>query len=207
MRVSVTEVGSQKAALRKLGDVALRDIDPRIRQAMVIDGIRRHDPEFLELLEESTVDPLVRNTALAIVNDCADNDDECEIHSVYNAVKHGDSKVVGLERGLKYMSDPRWADFFSTPSRTLRQLAAGINGEDCDGHAALLCALLGSLGFLTALRVWGKQKGEFTHVYALVGFPKIDPNQWIALDTTVPDATPGWEPPGGHVLTAVLDGT
>ncbi len=206
MRVSVTEVGSQKAALRKLGDVASRDIDPRIREA-VIQGINARDPEFLEFIEQSTVDPLVRNTALTIVNDCDKNDDECEVHSIYNAVKHGDERVTGLERGLKYMSDPRWADFFSTASRTLRQLAAGINGEDCDGHAALLCALLGSLGYLTALRVWGQKKGEYTHVYAMVGFPKIDPTEWVALDTTVDEATPGWEPPGGHVLTAVLDGT
>lgn len=177
LRVSVLEVANQKSALKKLA----------------------------ELVEKSTVDPLVRNAAIAIVNDCASRDDECEVRAVYEAVKHGNSHVQGLERGLKYMSDPRWADFFSSPTRTLKQLAAGINAGDCDDSSALITAMLGSLGFVVGLRAWGKKKGEFTHVYGVVGLPKIDPKELVALDTTV-DEDLGWEPPGGHTLTALLDG-
>ncbi len=31
---------------------------------------------------------------------------------------------------------------------------------------------------------WGKN--NFTHVYALVGMPKNDPQKWVAIDTTLP---------------------
>lgn len=196
MRVSVLEVADQKAALRKLA----------------------------ALVEKSTVDPLVRNAALAITSDCDQRDDECEVRAVFDAVKHGDDRVQGLEHGLKYMSDPRWADFFSSPSRTLKQLSAGYNGEDCDGHSALIAALLGSLGFVTGLRAWGRSKGDYTHVYAVVALPKIPPAadevggyrgfgrsqaqiELVGLDTTVDESEVGWEPEGGFTLTALLDGT
>lgn len=79
--------------------------------------------------------------------------------------------------------------------------------HNCDDHAALIAGLLGSLGFVVGLRVWGRKKGEFTHVYAVVGLPKIGPTEFAGLDTTVDESEVGWEPPGGHVLTAVLDGS
>lgn len=179
MRVTVYSVADQKKALEALAS----------------------------LVEQSTVDPLVRNAALALTADCGDRDDECEIHAIFNAVKNGDDRVKGLEKGLKYMSDPRWADFFSSPARTLRQLADGYNGEDCDGHSALICGLLGSLGFVTALRAWGRKKGEYDHVYAMVGYPKIGWSELVGLDTTVGESFPGWEPPGGFTLTALMDGS
>ncbi len=178
MRLDVFEVASQKRALEELG----------------------------KLVEKSTVDPIVRNAALAITHDCDSRDDECEINAIFNAVKHGTDEVAGLAKGLKYMSDPQWADFFTSPSRLLQEAARnGYCSEDCDGFSALICALLGSLGFVVGLRAWGKKKGEFTHVYAVVGLPKINPKEWVALDATVEESTPGWEPPKGYVLTAVLD--
>ncbi len=103
MRVTVYSVASQKKALEALAN----------------------------LVEESTIDPLVRNAAIALTSDCDSRDDECEVNAIFNAVKHGDDRVKGLEKGLKYMSDPRWADFFSTPARTLRQLGAGYSAGDC----------------------------------------------------------------------------
>lgn len=179
LRVSVLEVPNQKAALKELA----------------------------ALVEKSTVDPLVRNAAIAITADCDARDDECEVQAIFNAVKYGSDQVKGLESGLKYMSDPRWADFFTSPVRTLKQLADGYNSGDCDDFVALICALLGSLGFVVGLRAWGKTKGEYTHVYAVVGMPKIDPTELVPLDATVDDSEVGWEPPGGYTLTAVLDGT
>ncbi len=178
MKVSVFEVANQKKALEELA----------------------------KLIEKSTVDPIVRNAALAITHDVDSRDDEGEIHAIFNAVKHGTDQVRGLEKGLKYMSDPRWADFFTAPSRVLKDAAVnGYAAEDCDGHSALICALLGSLGFLVGLRAWGKTRGEFTHVYAVVGVPKVGPSDLMPLDTTVEESEPGWEPPKGHVLTAILD--
>lgn len=178
MRVGLFEVASQRKALEELA----------------------------KLVEKSTIDPLVRNAALAITHDCDARDDECEVRAIFDAVKTGSDAVEGLQDGLRYMSDPRWADFFTAPARTLKQLASGINGGDCDDASALVAALLGSLGFVVGLRVWGKNEGEYTHVYAVVGLPKIGPTQFFGLDTTVEESEPGWEPPKGHVLTAILDG-
>ncbi len=161
--------------------------------------------ELAGIIEPDTVNPLVRDAAVLITSDCDSRDDECEIRAVFEAVKHGTDKVPGLENGFKYVSDPRWADFFTTPSRILKQLANGINAGDCDDHASLLTGLLGSLGFLIGLRVWGRTKSEFTHVYAVVGVPKVGPQDLICLDTTVDESEVGWEPPGGHTLTALMD--
>jgi hypothetical protein len=77
--------------------------------------------------------------------------------------------------------------------------------HNCDDHAALICALLSSLGFVVGLRAWGAKKGEYTHVYAVVALPKIQPEQFAGLDTTVEESSPGWEPPKGYVITAWLD--
>ncbi len=178
MRVSVFEVASQKKALEELA----------------------------KLIEKSTVDPIVRNAALAITHDIDSRDDDGEVRAIFEAVKHGTPEVRGLEKGLKYMSDPRWADFFTSPSRMLKDSAVnGYAAGDCDDHSALICALLGSLGFLVGLRAWGRNKNEYTHVYAVVGMPKIGPKEFIGLDTTVEESEPGWEPPKGHVLTAIMD--
>lgn len=175
MRVSVFEVATQKKALEQL----------------------------MRLIEESTVDPLVRNTALAITHDVDSRDDEGEVLAVFEAVKNGTEQVEGMRKGLKYMSDPRWADFFTAPARLLKQCAGGFCAGDCDDHAMLIAALLGSLGFLTGLRVWGPTKGEFTHVYAVVAVPKVGPEELVGLDTTVEESEAGWEPPRGHFLTAL----
>jgi len=160
----------------------------------------------MKLIEESTVDPTIRNAALAITHDVDSRDDEGEINAIFEAVKSGTDQVEGMRKGLKYMSDPRWADFFTAPARLLKQCANGLCAGDCDDHGMLIAALLGSLGFVTGMRVWGKDKGEFTHVYAVVLFPKLGPfERVVALDTTVDESEPGWEPPKGHVLTAYLD--
>ena len=180
MRVRVFEVANQKKALEELA----------------------------KLVEKSTVDPLVRNAALSLTSDVDQRDDMGEVQAIFNAVKHGDDRVAGLERGLKYMSDPQWADFFTSPARLIKQMAADprLAAEDCDGHAALQCALLGSLGFVVGLRAWGRKKDEYTHVYAVVGMPKLGPTEFVGLDTTVDESEVGWEPPKGHALTAWLDG-
>jgi hypothetical protein len=179
LQVSVYEVASQKKALEELA----------------------------KLIEKSTVDPMVRNAALAITHDVDSRDDLGEVQAIFQAVKHGTEQVEGLSKGLKYMSDPRWADFFTSPSRILKQSAhhPSLAAGDCDDHAALICALLGSLGFVCGLRAWGRTKGEFTHVYAVVAMPKIGPEEFVGLDTTVEESEVGWEPPKGHVLTAIMD--
>lgn len=76
--------------------------------------------------------------------------------------------------------------------------------HNCDDHTSLICALLTSIGWHCGLRAWGKTAAEYSHVYAVVGYPKKNPEEDVGMDTTVPSAKVGWEPPGGSVMTAWL---
>lgn len=168
--------------------------------------------KLAELAQKDTVHGAIRDAALAITRNCKSRDDMCELQAIYDAVKHGTPDVDGLEDGLRYVADPRWADFFSAPNRTLAACADGSCGGDCDDHAGLIAALAGSIGFKVGLRAWGESKtgiltpAEYTHVYAVVALPKRGPfTKVVGMDTTVPQADVGWEPPGGTVLTAWLE--
>lgn len=178
MRLSLFEVSNQREALRQL---AL-------------------------LTQRSTVHPDVVRAARQITAECDARDDRCELEAIYNAVKHGTSAVPGLERGVRYVADSRWADHFTAPARLLEMCRDGACGEDCDGHAALIAALAGAIGFKTGLRAYSPPNSqEYEHVYAVAMFPKRPPfSGYVALDTTVPRAKPGWEPPNGKALTAWL---
>lgn len=165
--------------------------------------------ELAKLVARSIVeDPNVRITALKITRACSSRDDECEIQAIFDAIKHGTPEVESLKKGLRYVSDPRLSDYFVKPGRLLEMCEAEACGEDCDGHAGLIAALLGSLGYAVGLRAYAKPEnpGEFVHVYAVVGFPKNgrDESDWLGLDTTVESSYVGWEPPEGRVLTAYI---
>jgi len=159
-----------------------------------------------ELAQRGTVNPLVRNTAVKIVGECASRDDVCELQAIFDAVKHGNAAVEPLKNGFKYVADPRYADYFEAPADALENCLRGACGSDCDGHTALVIALAGSLGWKCGARAWGRSADGFSHVYPVVAFPKRPPFQKIlGLDTTVPDSKVGWEPPKAHVLTAWLE--
>lgn len=160
-----------------------------------------------ELTQRATVDPLVRGTAIKIVREAGSRDDDGELQAIYDAVKNGDPEIPALKRGFKYIADPRFADYFTSPVDSLKACAKGACAGDCDDHAALIGALAGSLGWKVGLRAWGPQGGPgFTHVYCVVAYPKRAPfESSVGMDTTVPNAKVGWEPPRGDVLTAWLE--
>lgn len=177
MRLSVFEAGTQRNALLELA----------------------------KLTQRSTVHPLVRETAIKIVQRCEARDDMCELQAIFDAVKYGTPDVKGFERGIRYVADPNWSDFFTAPNRLIEMAARGAAAGDCDDHAALIAALAGSIGYTTGLRVWGPNKDSgFVHVYAVVAAPKRDPDEVYGMDTTVDESSVGWEPPSGVVLTAWL---
>ncbi len=154
------------------------------------------------------IDPLVRKTAIQIVGECPSRDDRCELEAIFNAVKYGDPRIEPLKNGFKYIADPKHIDYFVSPRRNLEWCLDGACGGDCDDHAAILSAFAGILGFSSGLRIWGPEPGrnEYTHVYAVAGFPKKSPRQTLGLDTTVQSSTLGWEPPKGRVKTAWIVG-
>jgi hypothetical protein len=176
---AVSSVPNQRAALKRLAKLAAR----------------------------GSIDPQVRRAALALTSDCQDRDDSCEVEAIFNAVKHGDSRVSALARGLRYVADPKLADFFTGPARLLEMCENGSCGGDCDDHSALLAGLLGSIGYSVGLRAYASgPSAQFSHVYAVVGVPKNSPTKILGLDTTVRESYVGWEPPPGRVATAWIGG-
>ena len=173
-----------------------------------------------ELVQRASVHPAVRTAALQIIQSagCDSREDACEVQAIFDAVRYGDPSIPWLKTGFKYVADPRYADYFSSPVDTIAACQKGACGGDCDDHAALIAALLGSIGWKVGLRAYGVpgQRG-YSHVYAVVAFPKKPKHLagpsgpklvWdkvLGLDTTVPSAKPGWEPPKGNVLTGWLD--
>lgn len=177
-----------------------------------------------ELTQRAIIHPAIRNTALRILNSagCNSREDKCEIEAIFNAVKNGDAAVRPFHKGFKYVADPRFADYFASPVDIVNNCAKGACGGDCDEHAALIAALLGSIGWKVGLRAYGvKGSGGYSHVYAVVAFPKKPKPvsggkgygagarySWddvLGLDSTVPSSRVAWEPPRGDVLTAWLE--
>lgn len=160
------------------------------------------------LAQAGSIDPLIRATALRITNHLENKDEAAELEAIFNAVKHGDSRVPALRNGVRYVSDNRWADHFTAPKRLLQMCKDGMCAEDCDGHAALIAALAASIGFMVGLRAWGPRNGkDYEHVYAVAMLPKHGgpSSRVVGLDSTVDESKVGWEPPNGRVLTAWLD--
>ncbi len=166
-----------------------------------------------ELVQRATIDPLVVNTARLIIaqtgnvgGERSQRDDLEELQAIYTAVKTGDPRVQPLKNGFKYIADPRFADYFSSPVDSLTNCMKGACGGDCDDHASLLASLAGAVGFRCALRAWGPKNSDgYSHVYAMAGFPKRTPKKWVPMDTTVASGRLGWEPPRGNVLNAIFE--
>lgn len=181
---AVADVNSQRAALKKI----------------------------VSFVAKGSYDPLVRRAAVQIVSGCDSRDDLCELQAIYDAVKHGTDKVHALRNGIKYVADPRTADFYVGARRMLAECDLGSCAGDCDDHTIIVASLAASLGFKVGARAWGPSatKDLYTHVYAIVKVPKRGP--WPegytghGMDTTVAKADgPGWEPPKRRAITAWLE--
>jgi hypothetical protein len=166
--------------------------------------------ELAQLTQPSIIHPTLVSAARKITNTCPSRDWKAELQAIYDAVKYGTVDVAGLERGMRYVSDPivatpkYAADYFTSPKRMLAQCADGACAGDCDEHSALVAGLAAAIGFRAGLRAWGRARGDYDHVYAVVMVPKDHPVEWWGLDTTVPEADVGWEPPYGYCLTATI---
>lgn len=135
--------------------------------------------EFMRLAASwGQKDPQIRQLALNIVSAVENKDSRGELQALYNWAK-GNIRFRGeLDETVQ------------TPEVTLKFMAG-----DCDDFSVLIAALAGSIGFkwdFDTVALFGQK--DYTHVYPLVMLPAT--GEWIALDATVQDASPGWEPAG-----------
>jgi hypothetical protein len=160
------------------------------------------------LIEKGSIDR--RRRVAQIVGDCPSRT-ICEVHAVFD-LKHGTDRVPFLKNGLRYVADPRAADFYTGAKRILSECAhSRACAGDCDDHTILVGSLLAAIGFKVGARAWGPdpRREVFTHVYPIVAIPKRGP--WPhgytghGLDTTVEKSDVGWEPPKRRILTMWLE--
>lgn len=156
-----------------------------------------------DMTEKAMIDPLVRETAIAVTRDCKARDGLCELTAIFNAVKYGTNSSRALRRGVRYVYDPRDTDFYTSPAELLRMCERGACAEDCDGQTMLVGALAGSIGYPVGLVAYAPDgEDDYVHVYPVAIYPVRNPIHIVGLDTTVPSSTVGWEPPGGKTLVA-----
>ena len=166
-----------------------------------------------EVAQRAAIHPDTVTVAKQITHECESREDLCEVSAIFEAVKSGNANVPAFHNGMKYMRDPRFADYFTSPVDMLRNCTQDACAGDCDDHAMMIVALLAALGWKVGLRAYGTERNAYSHVYAVVAFPKIPIQQgerlvWtrvLGLDTTVPRSSVGWEPPRANVLTSWLE--
>jgi hypothetical protein len=130
--------------------------------------------------EEGDTHPGVRAWAVQAVRGTPDRDDWAQAVALFEAV----------QRNIRFLGEKD--ELVQTPWLTL-QLGAG----DCDDFTVLLVALLRSIGIPATFKtVEVNGDGAFNHVYAMVGIRRQGKIvSWQALDPTVAEAEPGWQPP------------
>lgn len=100
----------------------------------------------------------------------------------------------GLRRNIRYTSDIAGVDTYQKPSHTL-----ALRSGDCDDYSSTACSALGSLGIPCGFEII-RTKGakDWNHIYAMAGFPRANPQRWVALDASV-DKPFGWRAPDSMV--------
>lgn len=127
--------------------------------------------------DEGAANPQIRALAEQIISRVPSRDYAGERNALFNWVK----------QTLKFRGE--YGETLQTPIVTL-QLGAG----DCDDYSTLLASLLESIGHETQFKVIAiNGSRQFSHVYIQVRDKAT--GQWIPLDATVDQATPGWEAP------------
>jgi transglutaminase-like putative cysteine protease len=138
--------------------------------------------------------PRIRSLAIRIVRDAGagEKDKLAEVRAIHEWTK----------RHLRYVNDPLWQETISHPEH----LAFVQRDGDCDDHAVLEAALLGSIGIKTRFVTVAPKPGPPTHVYlqALLGSGDgltADSAHWINLDPIVKNQPAGWAVPNPASLT------
>lgn len=156
----------------------------------------------------------IEETAARIVSSqCADQSNngrtanwQCDLQAIFDAVKHGNVNIPGLEHGVYYKADPKHIDYYVGPKVLLELCKRGACAEDCDSQTMFVAALAAAAGYSVGLREFKRDGATaYTHIYPVVKVPRDNPTEWVALDTTYEPSFVGWEPSGGVHRTLALE--
>lgn len=139
-----------------------------------------------KVAREGALDPLVRHTAVRIVEGVSGQD------------RRAQAAVIRewLIETIRFLPDPSNAELLYTPRRILEILQAGppTIRIDCDDVAVLGAALAGSIGLRARFVVVGFHAPDapFRHVWTEIRPPNSA--RWIDLDITrQSQELPGWQ--------------
>lgn len=155
-------------------------------QGLVARSVKRPEMRSLALAitGTGTRDVKVGNQTMRVQGaGCPGRDDECEARAIFDWVAShirytGDVGPHALRPGGPVEA----VDQFQAADRTVE-----FRGGDCDDHAVLTATLAAQNGFPPKFRITSNTGDSWDHIYTMVGVPKLDPKQWIALDTTLGD--------------------
>lgn len=148
---------------------------------------------MVSLVRRYKAHPLIRETARALVQGCADRDTSCEIAAMQAFVRDS----------IRYTSDVYGVETLQTPVVTLGYLEpafgqyqpGGVASGDCDDKSTLLASLLAAVGIPGAFCAIGVRGGDFSHVLVLARVRTRSAVSYVPLETIIPGAEPGWYPP------------
>lgn len=147
--------------------------------------IRERVAIIQDLIHESVKQPEMRKLALSITRHCAARDGVCESRAIYEWVRRNiryTGDIAPHKHGRNGAYEP--IDLFQRADRTVE-----FAGGDCDDHTILVSSLAILNGIQAKARVTSRtssKEEDYTHIYPILGVPKMRPAEWLAADTTLP---------------------
>lgn len=166
--------------------------------AQGLDSVRETLRRMVAIVRKYKSDLTTLDAASAILRAASISDIRAQKPAAIRALQHF------VRDGIAYVYDPRGLEMIQTPPRTLNR---GMG--DCDDKAILVATFMEQVGLPTRFMAVGGSGGgwgdpdpadgdipPYSHVLAQVKCG----NTWLWLETIVPNAEPGWKPPGITVL-------
>lgn len=132
-----------------------------------VDGTRATLAVMAKAVRASKLLPVIRNLAVIIIAGLPHKSYADQAAAVQRWVRSN----------IQYVKDVRGVETFTPPAFLLRTRAG-----DCDDQAALVAAILESIGLPTRLVAGGPNESTFVHVWAEVEVG----GRWCACETTEP---------------------
>lgn len=140
----------------------------------------------------------------AVARQCGDRwcvpekDNLSEAKAIFGAMRNANSSDLSTARKMfqnirkqvRYTSDIAGVDTYQKASHTL-----ALRSGDCDDYSSLTCSALQSIGIPCRFKVIRtKGANDWNHIYPQAGFPRLNPQKWVSMDSSV-NMPFGWEAP------------
>ncbi len=120
--------------------------------------------QMKQLINEGSIDPLIRKHAFLATRHCDRSDNACKIHSILSYVKGK----------MEYTFDPSTYELLQHPKLLIKAIDLGrVVYGDCDDFSMLISSMLKSIGLKSSLKVIGIGN-HYQHVYVMSDGYRLD---------------------------------